>query len=100
MRRVIVLMLALAAVSSAAFAQDFRGAITGRITDSSSARMPGVTVVATNVDTNVAQTTITNSEGDYSILYLNPGTYTVTAGSRNWRVPICRCASARSSASI
>src|SRR6185503_9854340 len=67
MRRVIVLMLALAAVSSAALAQDFRGAITGRITDSSNARMPGVTVVATNV------------EGDYTVLYLNPGTYTVTA---------------------
>jgi hypothetical protein len=79
MRRVIVLMLALAAASPAAFAQDFRGAITGRITDSSNARMPGVTVVATNVDTNVAQTTVTNSEGDYSILFLNPGTYTVTA---------------------
>jgi carboxypeptidase family protein len=79
MRRVIVLMLALAAVSSAALAQDFRGAITGRITDSSNARMPGVTVVATNVETNVAQTTITNSEGDYTVLYLNPGTYTVTA---------------------
>jgi len=79
MRRVIVLMLALVAMSAAAFAQDFRGAITGRITDSSNARMPGVTVVATNVETNVAQTTITNSEGDYTILYLNPGTYTVTA---------------------
>jgi hypothetical protein len=79
MRRVIVLMLALAAVSSAALAQDFRGAITGRITDSSNARMPGVTVVATNVETNVAQTTVTNSEGDYTVLYLNPGTYTVTA---------------------
>jgi hypothetical protein len=79
MRRVIVLMLALAAVSSAALAQDFRGAITGRITDSSSARMPGVTVVATNVATNVTQTTTTNGEGDYAILFLNPGTYTVAA---------------------
>src|SRR5262245_9726744 len=80
MKRVICfVMLALGAASLAAPAQDFRGAITGRISDSSSARLPGVSVTATNVETNVSQTTITNGEGDYSILFLNPGTYTVTA---------------------
>jgi Carboxypeptidase regulatory-like domain/TonB dependent receptor len=79
MKRVIVLMLALGTASPAAFAQDFRGAITGRIVDSSNARMPGVTVTATNVATNVSQTTTTNGDGDYAILFLNPATYTVTA---------------------
>src|SRR5262245_58705988 len=80
MKRVICfVMLALGAASLAASAQDFRGAITGRISDSSNARLPGVSVTATNVETNVSQTTITNGEGDYSILFLNPGTYTVTA---------------------
>src|SRR4029078_10998455 len=78
-QRLRVLRLQLAAVSSAPLAQDFRGAITGRITDSSNARMPGVTVVATNVQTNAAKPTVTNSEGHYTVLYLNPGTYTVTA---------------------
>jgi hypothetical protein len=66
-------------VSSGAVAQDFRGAITGRITDKSGAVLPGVTVNATNVATNVASTTTTGGEGDYSILYLTPGAYTVTA---------------------
>jgi len=80
MKRVIFfVMLALGAASLAASAQDFRGAITGRVSDSSNARLPGVSVTATNVETNVSQTTITNGEGDYSILFLNPGTYTVTA---------------------
>jgi hypothetical protein len=79
MKRVICVMLALAAASLTASAQDFRGAVTGRVVDSSNARMPGVTVTATNVATNVASTTVTNGEGDYSILFLNPGTYTVTA---------------------
>src|SRR6185369_946066 len=53
--------------------------ITGRIVDASGARLPGVTVTATNVATNVASTTTTNGEGDYAILFLNPGTYAVSA---------------------
>ena len=48
--------------------QEFRGGITGRISDTSAARLPGVTVTATNTSTNVASTTTTNSEGDYTIL--------------------------------
>jgi len=79
MKRFFCVVLALAAASITASAQDFRGAITGRIVDASNARMPGVTVTATNVATNVASTTTTNGEGDYSILFLNPGTYTVSA---------------------
>jgi hypothetical protein len=79
MKRFFCVVLALAAASLSASAQDFRGGITGRILDSQNARMPGVTVTATNVATNVATATTTNGEGDYSILFLNPGTYTVTA---------------------
>ena len=79
MKRFLFVVLALAAASLNASAQDFRGGITGRILDSQNARMPGVTVTVTNVETNVASTTITNGEGDYSVLFLNPGTYTVVA---------------------
>jgi outer membrane receptor protein involved in Fe transport len=79
MKRFVCVVLALAAASLNASAQDFRGGITGRIVDSQNARMPGVTVTVTNVETNVASTTVTNGEGDYSVLFLNPGTYTVVA---------------------
>src|SRR5215471_7999281 len=79
MARTTVMMFALLCAASVSTAQDFRGGITGRITDTSGGRMPGVTVTATNVATNVASTTTTNSDGDYAILFLNPGTYTVTA---------------------
>ena len=72
-----IVLLALCAAIPAA-AQDFRGAIIGRINDSSGARLPGVTVTATNTATNVASTTTTNSDGSYTILYLTPGTYTVS----------------------
>src|SRR5215208_1929891 len=79
MKRFFVVLCALVAASIDLSAQDFRGGITGRIVDASGGRMPGVTVTATNVTTNVNSATTTNSEGDYAILFLNPGTYTVTA---------------------
>jgi hypothetical protein len=65
--------------ASGAAAQEFRGAITGLITDGSGGRLPGVTVTATNTATNVASTTVTNAEGNYTIPYLIPGRYTVLA---------------------
>lgn len=60
-------------------AQDFRGAITGTVTDSTGAVLPGVTVEVRNVDTNVATTTVTDERGAYQVRYLNAGTYNVQA---------------------
>ena len=62
-----------------AAAQDFRGAITGHVTDQSGGVLPGVTVTVTHKDTNVPSTTVTNETGNYSILYLQPGGYSVSA---------------------
>ncbi len=80
MKRACVLaVVLLATLVATANAQDFRGGITGRITDGSGGRLPGVSVTATNVATKVASNTTTNGEGDYSILYLVPGVYSLTA---------------------
>ncbi|HEY7059710.1 MAG TPA: carboxypeptidase regulatory-like domain-containing protein, partial [Vicinamibacterales bacterium] len=76
---VVMFVIMAGAIADSALAQDFRGAISGRITDPSGARLPGVTVTSTNVATNVATTTTTNGDGDYSIPYLTPGTYTIAA---------------------
>jgi hypothetical protein len=67
------------ATASGSAAQEFRGAITGRINDRSGGVLPGVTVTATNVATNVASTTTTNNEGLFTIPYLTPGNYAVVA---------------------
>jgi len=72
------LVLALSCGASGADAQDFRGAITGRITDAQGGRLPGATVTATHIATNVVSTTTTDSEGDYAISYLPAGAYRVT----------------------
>jgi carboxypeptidase family protein/TonB-dependent receptor-like protein len=66
-------------LAAPAAAQDPRGAITGRIRDSSGGSLPGATVTATNVATNVSSTTVTNADGRYNLPYLTPGRYRVTA---------------------
>lgn len=60
-------------------AQEFRGSVRGTVTDATGAVLPGVTVVVTNVETKVAQTAVTDGEGRYVVLYLNPGLYSVEA---------------------
>ena len=71
-----VLLLLLTFV--AAGAQEFRGSLSGNVTDPNGAALPGVTVEIRNVETNVANTVTTNEEGAYSFPLLNPGRYTLT----------------------
>jgi hypothetical protein len=61
-------------------AQGAVGTLNGRVVDPGDAVLPGVTVTATNTNTNVARTTVTNDEGFYSLPALEPGVYTVQAG--------------------
>jgi hypothetical protein len=60
-------------------AQDFRGTISGTVTDSTGGVLPGVTVTVTNVATNVANTTVTDAKGFYRVPFLISGTYTAEA---------------------
>ncbi len=66
-------------------AQETRGAILGRVLDSSGAVIPGVTMKATNTETNVTVATVSNAEGNYEIPYLVPGAYRLTAESAGFK---------------
>jgi hypothetical protein len=61
------------------FAQDPRGVVRGRVSDTSGGVVPGVEVRATNSATGVTASAQTNSAGNYSIPFLIPGTYTISA---------------------
>jgi hypothetical protein len=62
----------------AASAQEARGTIQGRVTDTSGGAIPGATVEVLNTATGVVTPTTTNEEGSYRVPFLNPGTYRVT----------------------
>ncbi|GAB4367680.1 MAG: hypothetical protein OHK0021_11050 [Bryobacter sp.] len=79
------LLLAAALCSAALFAQEFRATITGRALDSSGAVVPNVTVRAINVASNETSTAVTDSSGVYTIPFLRPGQYTLTATSDGFK---------------
>jgi hypothetical protein len=69
----VVMALLLAPVLRA----DVTGSILGTVTDSSSAVLPGVEVVATNLETNLRQSTRSDAVGQYRVLALPVGRYKV-----------------------
>jgi hypothetical protein len=60
-------------------AQEFRGVISGRVTDPSGATIPGATVKAVNTATNTTTEAKTTPEGIYTLPYLEPGVYNIEA---------------------
>ena len=65
MRRILLFAVVLCASMCPAFAQTV-GEITGEVKDQSGANAPNASVTATNTETNVARSTVTNSAGVYS----------------------------------
>jgi len=68
-----------------AFAQDFRGTITGRVTDSSKASIPNATVTVKNAATNEVFTVTTDNEGNYKVPFLRPGDYNITVEASGFK---------------
>lgn len=78
----VFVMLLLAAPE--AFAQSDRAAITGTVRDASGAVIAGVRVAATNVHNNLQSVTATNASGEYTLLNLPVGEYTLTCSKNGF----------------
>jgi carboxypeptidase family protein len=66
-------------ISTPAFSQSTFATITGTVEDATHAVVPGVTISATNTQTGVVTTALSNEAGAYNVVGLLPGTYKVTA---------------------
>ena len=73
------LWLALLLAMGTATAQEFRSTLSGRVLDSSGAAIPNAKVVATNNDTGARSEAVTSDTGEYSLPFLAPGPYRLTA---------------------
>ncbi|MFN7923935.1 MAG: TonB-dependent receptor [Bryobacteraceae bacterium] len=78
MKRFAVSAVLAVSLTSAAFAQIGTSTITGRVVDSTGAVVPSVTVTVVQTTTNFTQTSVTNNEGIYRVLSLQPGQYRVS----------------------
>src|SRR5712692_3933787 len=66
-------------------AQDLDNAtIAGRVIDQNSAVIPGATVTATLVKTKVERTVVTDGDGHYKLIKLEPGVYNIKASFTNF----------------
>lgn len=75
LRLFVLTVLILVIPSAASFAQEF----TGHVKDSTGAVLPGATIIVHNQLTNQEVKTKTTGSGDYSVPYLAPGQYSLTA---------------------
>jgi hypothetical protein len=90
----LVVLLA-TAIGGAAFAAPANGqtgaaSVTGILTDQSGAALPGVTVIATNQDTSVTYTAVSNQAGVYTITSVPVGTYVVKAEITGFKTVVTR----------
>jgi hypothetical protein len=89
-RPALFVLLVILCTTQSGQAQLIRGFISGTITDSSNAVIPGVQITITNTATNISRQTTTNELGFYRFVALEPGTYSVefkASGFENRRVP-------------
>ena len=77
LRTIGIALAVLSLYGGPAFAQVATGTISGNVKDNSGAAVPGATVTATHVDTQVSKTTTTDAEGHYALTLLPLGSYTL-----------------------
>jgi hypothetical protein len=74
-------ILALVSLFLPAFlpAQEFRGSFSGTVTDAGGGNVPNARITATESNTGTKSSTVSNSDGQYTLPFLAPGAYTITA---------------------
>ena len=86
MKKVVVYIFAILCFSViTALAQDPFGSIAGTVTDAQGAVVQNATVTVRNLATNASRTGMTNNDGQYRVLQLQPGVYEVKASATNFK---------------
>src|SRR4030095_11537626 len=69
-------------------AQEFRGSVTGRVIDNSGAAVANAADTIPHTATHAPSTTTQNGDGNYTALYLVPGSYSVTVEAAGFKKAI------------
>jgi hypothetical protein len=72
-------------ISGMMCAQEFRGTISGSVTDSGGGAIATATITATETRTGTKSKTVSDSAGQYTIPFLAPGTYEITVEERGFK---------------
>ena len=66
-------------------AQEFRASVTGQVTDSGGAVLPGAAISARNIATNATYRTTSGDDGEYVLRNLDPGSYAFSVEKTGFR---------------
>lgn len=78
-RLAMMLGIVLLCLTGVGRAQEFRGTISGSVTDPSGAVVPGVQIVVKELHTGTTNRTKSDAAGQYVVPFLMPGDYSITA---------------------
>jgi len=79
MLRKLLVFSAILLLAACGWSQEYRSTLTGRVTDAQNAVVPGVKIVAVQVETGAKYETVSSGDGQYTLTFLPPGTYRLTA---------------------
>jgi hypothetical protein len=81
----LVLISSLFLFPSCGRAQLLQGTLDGYVSDSTRAAIPGAPITATNSATGFSRSGVTNAQGEYSLLTLQPGVYAITVSAQGFQ---------------
>jgi Carboxypeptidase regulatory-like domain/TonB dependent receptor-like, beta-barrel len=82
---ILVVLPILTLFASASFAQEITGSIRGTVLDPSDAGIPAATVKATQIETGLSRSAVTNREGTYLLLLLPVGHYQLDVSAKGFQ---------------
>ena len=65
--------------------QEFRSTLSGRVTDPTGAAIPGAKITALSTETGARAETTTGAEGEYTLPFLAPGAFRITAETQGFK---------------
>src|SRR5260370_23852992 len=85
-----LLFVAALVLPCVALAQEFRGTFSGAVTDAQGAGLAKAKIVATQTETGVKSTAVAELTGEYTIPFLSPGIYEISAEAPGFKKSIRR----------
>src|SRR4029077_238554 len=73
---------------TSAFGQTTNATVGGTVSDATGAFIPGVSITATNTQTGIVSTALTNESGAYQFASIQPGTYKVVAELQGFQTQV------------
>lgn len=88
LRLILLVSIAMLSAFHASLGQESRATITGTVTDPQGAAVPGASVVAKHLATNLETKTTTNEAGIYVVPFLNTGMYAITVTATGFKTGV------------